>query len=318
MPTLETRVISGKGLLRISKTSDDFKKAKIITVFADVIRPPFNEYLNLNYNPPESRYATLQFMRGGYVIRTEPMKYERQSWDFYPEPAAQTLLAVQCSYQGVLESFLNLGVSLGLPPISFENKIADWQYEDLFFDEIKVVCYADTAIRLVAESTPYFLCPDQQDKEPAPPPPPPIPVPSYDPGEPLENTDDPASPAYDEETDGGDTVPFPGDETPPPPPPTDGEACLRYDVVANIYINNAQGVPVLVGNQAATARVYGIVGLDLVSQVQGNTRFVYVQCQGLGQGPCQVYPTLIQLASFASSSTYRDDLSEIVSVTLVP
>lgn len=225
MPTLETRVISGKGILRLDKTSNDFKKAKIITVFADVIRKPVNEYQNRNYNPVQSRYATLVFLRNTYVIRTEPLSYESQAWDFYPDPAAQTMFAVQCAYQGTLESFANLGTALGVTPISIVNNIEDWEHEDLFWDEIKVVCYADTAIQLVAESTEYELCPEQTDKEPNPPPLIPTPPDLLQPGEPLDANSTPVSPPYPDE-EPGDTDPFEGDLTEEESP--QGTACAAY------------------------------------------------------------------------------------------
>lgn len=226
MATLATRVLSGKGLARIDIASDDFKKAKIISVYCDVVRQPSNKYLNLNYNPPRSRYATINFMRDEYVLRSEAMEFPSCRWDYYPDPSAQTMLAVDCAYAGVLQSFVNLETALGLTVISVINNIHDWKWQDLFFEELRVVCYGDCAVRVVIESTPYDLCPDQTDKTPNPPPPPPPPPPVVPPGTPLSSDTTPLSPAYDGDTDSGDSVPNPLDV--PTVPPPEGTTCTAY------------------------------------------------------------------------------------------
>lgn len=217
MATLSERIISGKGLLLVDKDTDNFKKAKVVTLFTEVIRKPQNEYLNFAYNPPRSRYATLTFLRDDHVIREEAIEYPMQTFDFLPDISAQTLYAVECSYAGILESFANLGTALGLTVTSVTNHIEDWVHLDLFFDTIKVICYSSTAIKLTLVSTPYDLCPEQSDKQPPPPPPPPPPTPPVPPNEALSHGDNPdVSEPYDGGDDGGDTVPFPGDELPPP------------------------------------------------------------------------------------------------------
>lgn len=275
MVELARRIISGKGVLRLDKSSNDFKKAKVITVFADVLRPPINGYANYNYNPPRGRFATLNFMYEGYVVKSESMDFDSQAWMFYPEINYQTGYALQCSYQGVLESFANLGLALGVTPISIENKIEDWTHTDLFWDEILVVCYADTAITLIAESVRYDLCPDQEDKEPdSPPSPPNLPDP-VPPGEPLgDGTNPPVSPPYDGENDSGNTEPFPDDsdtEPPPPDPTPDGEQYrlnVSYRYVSSSAFGNTQPIywggilDVFLDEGYLYARAFGIVGID--------------------------------------------------------
>jgi len=219
MVTLAQRNLSGKGLLRIDKSSEDFLKAKIITVYADVLRPPRNKYANYAYNPPRGRFATLNFMYKGYVVRSEAMEFDSQVWIFSPELDYQHGYALQCAYDGILQSFVNLGVALAAPPISVTNNIESWNHTDLFWDEIRVVCYADTAITLTAEAKPYDLCPEQEDKGPDLPPPPPDLPPPVPPGQPLGEDDYPGlSGPYEDPDSPDDQVPFPGDVVPPEPP----------------------------------------------------------------------------------------------------
>lgn len=217
MATLETRVISGKGILRIDKDAPDFKKSKVLTVYCNVIREPLTPYKNYNYNPPQSQYAYLVFLREDYVVRTEQLKYEQQCFDFYPDISAQTLYAVECAYAGILQSFVNLGIALGAIPTTVTNNIEDWRHQDLFFDTIKVVCYASTAVQIDVVSNSYDLCPEQTSPEPPPPPPPPEPPPKLPPDTPLDEDTIPVSPPYDGADDDGDTTPFDGDQPPPPP-----------------------------------------------------------------------------------------------------
>lgn len=227
MATLETRVISGRGILRLDSDNDDYKKAKIFTLYVDVIRRPLNEYINLAYNEPQSRYATIRLYRGVYCVQTIRIETLSEAFDFYSEPAAQTLYAVQCAYAGTLQTFFNLGNALLLPSISVTNHIANWRAVDLMWDEAKVVCYADTGIRLSVRTTPFDLCPDQEDKDKDPPPPPPENNPALPPGTPLDDSSIPVSPAYDGDTDDGNTVPYPDDYPPTPEFPT-GERCVGY------------------------------------------------------------------------------------------
>ena len=237
MATLETRIISGKGLVKMPLNDKNFTQAKIITVFCSVVRRATNEYLNFAYNPPRSRYCTLSFIRAGYVIHTASMEYAQQSYDFYPEISAQTLYAVECSYAGVLQSFINLAANLGATWITIEDHIKNWVHTNLMFDEIKVVCYADTAVQITVVSQKFDLCEEQEDKDPVPPPAPPSTVPSVSPGTPLQDADVPLSDPYSGADDDGDTVPHPIDVVPEPPEFPQGERCTRYHLYAKCYYN---------------------------------------------------------------------------------
>lgn len=305
MPTLETRVISGKGLVRLDTSSFDYKKAKILTVYAAVVRRATSEYLNFAYNPARSRYCTLNFMRNGHVVRSEAMEFDYQLWDWYPEPSAQTMLAVQCSYDGLLQSFANLGTALGLVVTGVTDQIAEWEWTNLFFDEIKVVCYADTAVRVVVESKPYDLCADQVDKEGEPPPPPPPNPPSVPQGTPLQDTDIPLSEPYEGEDDNGDTIPHPIDVPVEPPEFPQGNRCDRYSVTVSATRTDGFGF-------SDTSSFFGeivFIGFD-----PSNLNSVIVISHGLvitPGSPC--VPEEITTQVFGSSSGFiPDSLSYVI------
>lgn len=286
MSDLETRIISGKGVLKLDPNSDDFKNAKILIVYADVIREPRNKYLNKNWNPPKSRYATLNFMRDTYVIKSHAMEFPSEKLEFYPDPASQAMLAVDCAYRGVLQSFVNLEVALGLTVVSVINNIKDWKWQDLWFDEIKVVCYGDTAIQLNVQSIPYELCPDQIEHTRNPPPPPrdlPPPVP---PGEPLGYPNPPVSEPYEGTDDNGDTVPYPDDTSTPPPPTGVGTPCtlgtLRLMVTSKTGSNPPATDPIAVAVQG----LVGTSGFQLNVPAPGVISGYH---QGANGEPCGAY-----------------------------
>ena len=308
MATLASRVISGRGLLRLDPSSNDYKRAKIFTLYADVIRRPLSEFNNYNYNPPESRYATLRFMRNGYVVRTEVLNVSKGSWDFYLDPAAQVLYAVECAYAGILETFFNLGNALSLPSISVTNNIENWNHVDLMWDEVKVVCYADSAVQLKVSTNSYDLCPEQQDKEPDPPPPPPQdpPPPVITPGTPLSEENTPVSPPYEGEDDNGDTVPYPLD-VPEEEEFPQGNRCDIYQVYARCYYS--PGTAFL----ETTVIVYGEI--EAFVFIEGNTA-LYVSCHGervTSGSPC--YPAITGVLMLSASSGF---LPETLEYTIAP
>lgn len=208
---VQERFISGRGVLKVPS---DGKKNRYTVLYLDVIRQPVNKFANLNWNPSRGRYAQLVFLRAGYVVDTRAMEFPREAYDGVSDIAGQALIAVKCAYAGILQTFFNLGNALSLPSISVTNLIEEYENLRLGWDEVRVVCYADTAIQARLYRTPYDTCnPDYDDQQEPPPPPPP--VPQIPPGTPIENISDP----YEGEDDDGNTVPFPDDEFPPPPIP---------------------------------------------------------------------------------------------------
>lgn len=230
---IQERFISGKGILKVPS---DTKKNRYTILYLDVIRRPTNRYANLNWNPPRGKYAFLTFLRNGYVIDTRSMEFDRESYDGIADISGQTLIAVKCAYDGILDTFVNLSVALGatpggvgLVPISKNNNIKDYENLLLGWDEVRVVCYADTALQARLYRTAYDVCnPDFDNQQPPPPPPPPLPP--VPPGTPLANL----SPPYEGADDGGNTVPYPSDSVPPPFVPLPDNTKLKWNVSTSL------------------------------------------------------------------------------------
>lgn len=237
MPTLETRVISGKGTLKLDP--DNLKKVKRVLLYADVIRFPEQDYYNARYNPNKSFYATLNFLRDDYVIHQETLQYANQSWEFAPQEDYQLLYALKCVFAELIAENEQLAAAAAFT-LAVNNGIADWKHTGLFWDTVLVVCHADTAIRLVAKSIEYDLCAEDDETDPNPPPPVPDPPPSVPSGTPLSDDNTPVSPPYDGGDDDGDTVPYPDDQF--PPPPTEGETCTVYTLSFNVTYTPLGGV----------------------------------------------------------------------------
>lgn len=214
---VQERLISGKGVLKVPT---DAVKNRAYVLFATVVRQPKNKYLNFNWNPARSRYGNMVFLREGYVIDTLPIEFPKQVFDGVNDISGQTLIAIKCAYEGILQTFVNLGNGLagtpggiGLSVTPITDLIKDYENLRLAWDEIRLQCYADTAISLRLSRLKYDTCDEDKDKD-KPPPPPPDPIEPIEPGTPIE-TDEP----YDEDTsDDGNTKPFPGDEPLPPTP----------------------------------------------------------------------------------------------------
>lgn len=208
---IQTRTISGKGVLKIPV---DKKKNRAFTLSSTVIRPPKNSYQNFNYNPPRAKFGFLTFLREGYVISQTSIEYKKQSFDGVNDFSGQTLLALKCVNNAILQSIYNLSVALaatpggaGLTPISFTNVIAEYENLRLSWDECRLVCYADTAIELKLYRLKYDVCNNDFDDDQPPPPPPPPDTPEVPPG-----TDIEVDPPYDSDTsDDGNTEPYPDD-----------------------------------------------------------------------------------------------------------
>lgn len=258
MPTIDTRIISGQGVLKLPITNPDIQKAKILTFFFDVIRPPTKTFSNKHYNPNKANYAYICWLREGYVVRIERMEFLMQAFEFSPDISAQNLYAIKCAYSGELESFANLGSALGLSVVSVTNQIKSWSPTILYPDTCKIVCESDTAIQVVAKTIPYDICTDDTST-PTPPPPPPPPPTKHPPGDYFSDpSSSPISPPYNSPDDGGDTVPFGGDKLPAPPSEFPiGNQCAVY---ALTHYWTLQGF-----RQQRTIKVWGkieYVGLD--------------------------------------------------------
>lgn len=259
---VDNRNISGKGVLRIPP---GIIPDRYFILFATVFRKPTNQYLNLSYNPPRSRYGNLTFFRRGYLIATQPIEYPKQVFDTVNDITGQNLIAIKCAYKGTLQSYVNLGLALGVTPVSVTDAIRDYDSLDLAWDEVKLVCYGDGAINLQLWRLGYDVCdPTRLDEIPQiDPETPPADIP---PGTPFEDISDP----YEDGGDGGDTQPNPIDESAVPP---SGEPCVQYNVVFS-YVNQAS-------ERVEESRlVYGQVGRIRTVAATGEQHQVQMEFQG--------------------------------------
>jgi len=208
---IESRLVSGKGVLKVPAINNKFRAT---ILYADLVRPPRNRYLNKNWNPERGKYAFLTFIRNEYVINHDAMEFERQSWDGIQDISGQTLIAVKCAYDGILQTFVNLSIALastpggvGLQPISKVDLIKDYENLANSWQEVRINCYADTAVQFRLFTLKYDSCTADRDDE-KPPPPPPAPPPRIPAGTPITTISAPYDPFGN---DNGNTAPFTGD-----------------------------------------------------------------------------------------------------------
>lgn len=237
---IEERLISGTGVVRLPPLES---AVRYVSLLCDVIRQPTKTDRSFKYSPYRQRYATLVFLRSGYVIQEAAMDYTRRRFDFVLDVSGQTLIALKCSHKQTLQQ-------LG----SATSNIATFPNLNMLWDEIHLVCQDDGAIqcRLFADN--YDECGDEY-YEKAPPPPPPA-LPEVPPGTPIADI----SPPYE-----GDDVtsPFPGDTSPEPPP----EGGDTGDTVQGRVYNLTYQVKQFPGGSVLTRSGIWLVG------VVGDVRF---------------------------------------------
>ena len=201
---LQTRTISGKGVLLLDPIVDP--KYRYLLLLIDVIRLPFNQYLNNKWNPPESFYANVTIGKNGYVMESRAIKYPAELWKIVPDISGQNLLAQKCALDNTFQSIINLGLALGVTPVSVNNSIAEYTTLSIEGQEFKFVCYSSSALRLRLYGQEYDVCDGEyvrRDTGPELPPP--------EPGSIPQEAVVTVSPPYTGEDDNGDTVPYPGD-----------------------------------------------------------------------------------------------------------
>lgn len=248
MPELELveeRLISGKGVLRVPSAA---RKARYWIMYADVIRLPTNEYRELNWNPYQSLYARMVYRRDGYVQTYDHIRFAREQRTYINDISGQNLRAIKCAYEGILQSFFNLGNALALPSISITNLIKDYESIALSWDEILFSCYSDTALQIRFFKKDYDVCNPENDDSDDPPPPPP-PLPQVPPGTAIGSI----SPPYENDP---DTEPFEGDDSEPPPPELPGEECTLYSVA--IRHGQRYGDPFIERGVTAYGEILGV------------------------------------------------------------
>lgn len=202
---VEERLISGNGLVRFPPLET---AVRYVSVLFDVIRQPTVIDKSFKYSPPRQRYATLTFLRDGYVIDEQALNYARRRYDFVLDPSGQTLLAVKCAHKGSLEYYTNLSAAIAPAATVPSNSISEFPNLSMLWDEIQVCCHVDTALQVRVFTEVYEECGDPYNEKS--PPPPPDPLPEVPPGTPIGDISDPYP-------DDDVTDPYPGDEFPPPP-----------------------------------------------------------------------------------------------------
>ena len=273
---LETRNISGRGLLIVPDIDIPYRRYALVT---DVIRAPRNLSLNYNINPPESFYGRMAFRWGSRVMQFESIKYVSQVWFWEPDICGQTIIALKCATDTHNQSIVNLGVAQGLPPISVNNPLESFSVQSLQWDETLLTCFADTALRLQLWGLPYQYCSPYDvfvdpglPESPFPP--------SVSPGTPLDYED--LSPAYEGENDGGLTIPYPGDSNTPPPPCSN--VCQSYTV--QVQINRPNGTVFTYTTVTAWGAIGGLK-LKNPGATGAQTQALQLFCQGLTNFSCQ-------------------------------
>lgn len=284
--TIEERTISGIGRIKIP---NDKKNQRQFTLYANVIRMPKSPYKSFEISPQESIYARMTFLQSKYVLSRDYMRFESQKWVFTPDIAGQTLIAVKCAYDGILQTFVNLGLALNLTPISVINSIKDYKQFGMDFDEIRFTCYKGTAIKLTLLATDYDACKEDY-KEVIPPPDPPAIPPQVPPGTPIT-----VSLPYDDENNDPITEPFEDDEIDVPPPV--GLDCVNYNVLLeweDRFNQTVQEVKVFLGPIGQVRTVTGqyseAISIEIEARGQGFSTcglFRYVRFTGAGGLPAE-------------------------------
>jgi hypothetical protein len=268
-----TRIISGTATIIIPPEWERFRE---VYLYSDVVRDPTNKYLNLNYTPPKSRYATVTVLaKGGYVRKDIPIEFEQQRVKLFALQTSQNFLAQICALDNVLDSIANLAAALpDVFPISVNNGIEDFGYEAVDFDRCVLTCYADTALRIVLQGIPLEQC-DPTDGLPSPPPLPPPPPDKVPPGTPVEIT--PPQEFEPEEL----NQPFPGDDD------GDEEFEFPFGDECSKYICTSAITTTTNGRQVRSEAVYGEIRAFFYNPSggpSGNSRdAIILDCRGLAE-----------------------------------
>lgn len=287
---VEDRLISGTGLLRIPS---DLERVYYFSVLVDVIRPPSKIFLSNRYSPVRQRYATVTFLKDGYVLEENAIDYSRRRFDLVLDLTAQVLLAVKCAYEGVLISFVSQNLALGLEITRYTDLVKPMESLNLIADSLQFQCEFDTALQVRLFYRQMITCDEESVKQPKPPPPP-APLPPLSPGTPIGNI----SPPYN---DGDDvTNPSPIDETTPPEPELQdlpfGEDCEMYRIDCSMTDTDGN-------TQIRDDVVYGPIEefyFNPSSISQDGKESILLRCRGLAffqgaQQPCIAPVTYVML-----------------------
>lgn len=215
---IETRLISGRGIIKIPPSN----KYRLLWLYVNVVRLPVINFSSSKTNPDKSEYARITWNRNDYTVREDVLNYEHQVFTWENDAAGYIAVVIPCILENVYTYFDYLAVLGSGAPLPRGDKV--WiEPKKQTPDVCKIVCRLNTAVEVQLWRYYYDLNCASATPEP-PPPPDPVPPPKSDPNTPLGEI----SPPYSQPDDGGDTVPYPNDESPDPNPPTDGNPCTKY------------------------------------------------------------------------------------------
>lgn len=264
IPEVE-RVISGRGLIRIP---EEFRKARNILLYVDLVRPAKNLYVNYEWSPNKSFYAHVSFCWGQYVLRTFDINFERQVVPIFNGQPSQNLLSLICATGGLISQIGIFASAQGVV-VPSANPIKTHGYESFECDEIRFDCYSTTALRLLLKASEFDRC-NEDDGSSPPPPPPPAPPPRFPADTPIS-----VSPPYDDGNDDGGTVPADGDEFDEFPPT---EACTVYQVTYSYDAISGGNTNRVTGQ---IIRLYGEIGEITTTVLFNGDPVVLIECQGV-------------------------------------
>lgn len=219
------RMISGKGIITIP---EDWGGALQIFLYTSLARDVQTPSKNLTFNPDKGFYAHICFCIDDYVLYSLDVNFEQQVFLIHDQQPSQNLLSLICAYDGILDSFVQLGDAISVV-ISRTNLIKSHQYLRFRPNKIRFECFSSCALQLTLKGTKLDRC-NLEDGTSSPPPPPPPPYPKVPADVPV--IVDPPEPGDDE---GEDTSPFPIDQFPDPDPqPNCGlfDATYRLDGIS--------------------------------------------------------------------------------------
>lgn len=209
--TIGERVLSGRGTFRFPV--EDFASLRAISIFVDVTRKPKSDYLSKKTEPNRSFYGYITLQSDDYVLQELSINYPKQRFDFYTDNTGIIQKMLPCINQEILQSLINLGIALGVPPVSIQNETQDWNLVNFAPKLIQFCMFSSSAVRVLVKGLDYDDCEElESDSEQEEPPPPELPD-FLDPDEPA----DISEPYQDDTSNNYD--PFPGDAPPEPEPP---------------------------------------------------------------------------------------------------
>lgn len=230
MPT-EERTIRYYGIL---KPPEESTKAKAVSLTFDVIRPHGNRSVSKRTRPDESFYGYASLMYDGRVLGIVPLRFENQIIFDYFNHDLYLQQAISCSLEAVLTSFVNLGLSLGLPPIQRDNPIKSWENPTLPFDEVRLQLEAEISIAKLTLAWDVMETCSAGGGPPATKPPPTRQPPPKFPATAPDADMPPISPPYDGGDDNGNT--YKPDDGGFPPETEEGR---KYKVTVQYFVVNA-------------------------------------------------------------------------------